>query len=293
VLLYHPDDLEVITAKRVDGLRYDLTPESQSACGYLSGIVRGVKCIERVIAGAIPDDRYGRRTQARAKHALIKLAGLLEESRRDDARSMLVLRRDNYWLGSVIRKCLAFRHKALFWNRGNMLDAPYADFHAIGLEVLGVAGNESMDELLAIFRSHFGLTREPPSSSNPPHVDTSEVLEDQEGKPVEITKQPEYNLTYAEYAALKRICRPSDLRIAAGRLGGYKKRGDLAGFAATIDQIREGKRLTVGGNRTGVREKKPRMGGYVTEVMTKALVGASCAMEVASRIFTFYTTGEL
>jgi hypothetical protein len=295
VFLYHPDDLKAIQSKqdRDRHQRHEVTPESQSACGYLSGLVKMKTCLERVLSGNVAAGRAGRKPRANARHILIEFAGLLEDSRLDDAESMRVLRRDEYWLGSVIRKCMAYAVRAVFWNHGKMLDCQRPDFYELGRATLGVTGKESMEELLEIFRSHFGLGLKPPSISNPPSEVASEVLEDQEIQPVLSAKKPEYALSWGEYTAVKRFVRPSQVRWAAGRLASYKKRGDLDGFLNTLHQIADGRRLTVGGNVSGRNEKKRRMGGFVSTVMTKALVGASCALEAASRVAQFMMTGEL
>jgi hypothetical protein len=188
--------------------------------------------------------------------------------------------------------CKAYARKALFWNRGNYLDVDLPDFHAHGLRVLGVSAGTSLDEVLAAFREYI----EPQISSNPPSEVASEVLEDQETLPCGIQKtssKPEYALSYDEYLSLKRIVRPSDLRLAAGRLAGYKKRGDIDGFLNTLHQISEGKRLSVGGNRTGYNGKKRRLGSFIGGVMSAALVGASSALEAAARVSEFLYTGSL
>jgi hypothetical protein len=239
------------------------------------------------------DDYNSRRKVARARYNLIWCVGMVVDAERDDGDKQQLIWNNGNWFLSMLVFVKRYARKALFWNRGNMGDADLPDFYAMGLKAMGLTGSESLEEIKEAARRFIWRCRQPKMTSNLPSEVACEVLEDQEIQPCLKQKARQYVLSWAEYAAVKRFVRPSQVRLAAGRLAGYKKRGDLDGFVDTLHQISEGKRLTVGGNRAGVNAKKRKLGGYVSMVMTKALVGASCALESASRVTQFMVTGEI
>ena len=286
--MFHDADIEKLAPNYREAAS-DKSQASQMVRGRYSGIQRKITCVIDCARGVVEHDHNGRRRYRQAARSMIYFAGLLADAKRDNEYMQDVLRRGDGWLSSVLRMCKAYARKALFWNRGNFLDTDLPDFYADGLKVLGVSEGATFEEVLSAFKRYI----EPQSISNPPIEVASETPVDQEVQPGLETKRKEYNLTREEYAAVKRIVRPSQLRLAAGRLGAYKKRGDIAGFSNTMHQIAEGRPLTVGGNRAGKNVAKQKMGGYASMVITNALVGASCAMEVASRLASFMLTGEI
>lgn len=288
-MFLHPDDLLKLAPNNGDWTPFDEVSR-QRLRGFLSGLQRKIKCVLDCAAGPEDGDRNWRRRQCNAADAIIYCIGLIEDAKRDDPRFQRFLRRGDGWLSSMLRMCKSYGRKALFWNRGNMLDAPLPDFKAIGMEALGLSGGESLAEVLEAARKHIAI--EPHTLSNPSPQQPEPALGTSEDRPVD-SKKPEYSLTYREYMAVKRLARRSELRLVAGRLADYKRRGDLDGFIHTLYGMMLGKRVSVGGNKSGVNERKRTYGKVGRVVMSNVLLASSSVMDALARVTDFMVTGEM
>lgn len=295
-MIFHPDDLErLLPTHRKRPLNLEVTTVGQRISGLFSGAQRKINCIRDVVSGTVPSDHNGRRRIAKARDSLIFFAGLLADARRDDSRSMSALRwEEQFWLGSFLRMCKAYSRKAIVFNRGNMQDLPQVDYYSEGCALLGLSGDETVDEVLSAIRAEFYPYIEPHITTEAPqeteaveHSDTPECRPGMGQK-----KKTTYHLTFSEFQAVKKLARPSDLRIAAGRLAGYKRRGDVAGFLNTLYSLRNGRLSTRGVSKTlnGPRQKFGSIGG---KVMSAVLLGSASILEATHKLHVFLSTGEM
>lgn len=295
---FHPDDLaKLMPSGNARSSVFEVTSIGQRICGLFSGTQRKINCILDVVSGTVPNDHNGRRRMAKAKESLIFFAGLIADSRIVDPDSMRILRSDErFWLGSFLRKCKDYSRYAIVFNHGKMQDTPQADYHAQGLALLGLSGSETLDEIIGAIRSEFFKYIEPfitPSNSatlqQVPTPHKSEVMPVGGQK-----KKTTYSLTFDEYAAVKRLVKSCDLRLIAGRLAGYKRRGDVAGFLNVLYSVKNG--VVFNTRRSGSRKTdghRSKFGEIGSKVMGSALATASSVMDATYKLHNFLATGEM
>lgn len=295
-MIFHPDDLErLLPTHGKRPLDFEVTTVGQRICGLFSGTQRKINCIRDVVSGVVPSDHNGRRRIAKARDSLIFFAGLLADARRDDPRSMSALRwEESFWLGSFLRMCKAYSRKAIVFNRGNMQDLPQVDYYREGCALLGLSGGETVDEVLTAIRAEFYPYIEPhittPATQETVAVECSDTSECRPAMGSKTKKQ--YHLTFNEYHAVKKLAKSSDLRIAAGRLAGYKRRGDIAGFLNTLYSMHSG-RLSTRGRAKNLNVGRQKFGSLGEKVMGAVLLGSSSILEATFKLHHFMVTGEM
>ena len=295
-MIFHPDDLErLLPTHGKRPLDFEVTTVGQRICGLFSGTQRKINCIRDVVSGTVPFDHNGRRRIAKARDSLLFFAGLLADARRDDPRSMTDLRwEESFWLGSLLRMCKAYSRKAIVFNRGNMQDLPQVDYHREGCALLGLSGGETVDEVLNAIRAEFYPYIEPhittPAAQETEAVERSDTSECRPGMGHKQKKQ--YHLTFSEFQAIKKLAKSSDLRIAAGRLSGYKRRGDVAGFLNTLYSMRSG-RLSTRGSAKNLNGGRQKFGSLGEKVMSSVLLGSASILEATFKLHQFMATGEM
>lgn len=282
------------------------TPVFQSRCGHISGHVRAWKGLMDVVTNTnMPEEsRLVKRRIDRARKAAIVLAGTIENSRKDDEYQMDRLKRGEGWLSSMVIKARQYLLKAYFWSYGELLDFPKArhfDPYTDGLQVLGLDGSESLDEILARLKDAFPPkaddffseeAHEPPYSPSGALVVTGDATSAvEEVKPTSRVRR--FVLAWEEYQALKMCCRPEELRRAAGRMAHYKQSGNAAGMYGLLQQLRYGRKLVVGGNKDGVNRKKQRDEGPAARIMCQIFGASKDIRQALGRIGDFMNTGEV
>lgn len=288
--MFHTDDLPYILPSMADAKTEGLRRrEQQLVRGRYSGVQRKIQCVVDCAGGNVATDHNGRRRYRKAAEALIYFTGLMVDARRDDAEMQRMLRRADGWLSSMLRMCKAYARKALYWNHGKFLDSKLPDFYAMGLAALSLDGSESFAEVLEAVQRFQGAYIEPHTNSKgaADGVDSGGVGD---GIKPRDSRKPRYDLSFAEYSAVKRLARPSELRRVAGRVAFYKRRGDVHGFLNTMYGLMAG-RVGHGGNKRGINTEKQRFGGIGTMLIGAVLVSSTSAVEAAGKAVSFLLDG--
>jgi hypothetical protein len=289
--MFHPDDAQYLAAGHA--AKQDAFPrhERQLVRGRYSGVQRKIQCIVDCAGGSVATDHNGRRRYRKAAEALIYFTGLMVDARRDDAEMQRMLRRADGWLSSMLRMCKAYSRKALYWNHGKFLDGKLPDFYAMGLAALSLDGSESFAEVIEAVQRFQGAYIEPHTNSKGA-ADGVDIGGFDDGIKPRDSRKPRYDLSFAEYSAVKRLARASELRRVAGRVAFYKRRGDVHGFLNTMYGLMAGQ-VGHGGNKRGVNTAKHRFGGIGSALIGSVLVSSVSAMDAAGKVASFLLDGVI
>jgi hypothetical protein len=289
--MFHPDDAQYLAAG--NAAKPDAFPrhERQLVRGRYSGVQRKIQCVVDCAGGNVATDHNGRRRYRKAAEALIYFTGLMVDARRDDAEMQRMLRRADGWLSSMLRMCKAYARKALYWNHGKFLDGKLPDFYAMGLAALSLDGSEPFAEVLEAVQRFQGAYIEPHTDSKGSSQSVDSGGFGDGIKPMD-SRKPRYELSFAEYSAVKRLARPSELRRVAGRVAFYKRRGDVHGFLNTMYGLMAGQ-VGHGGNKRGVNTAKHRFGGIGSALIGSVLVSSVSAMDAAGKVASFLLDGVI
>jgi hypothetical protein len=290
--VFHTDDLPYILPSMADAKTEGLRRrEQQLVRGRYSGVQRKIQCVVDCAGGSVATDHNGRRRYRKAAEALIYFTGLMVDARRDDAEMQRMLRRADGWLSSMLRMCKAYARKALYWNHGKFLDGKLPDFYAMGLAALSLDGSESFAEVIEAVQRFQGAYIEPHTNSkgSSQSVDSGGFGD---GIKPRDSRKPRYDLSFAEYSAVKRLARASELRRVAGRVAFYKRRGDVHGFLNTMYGLMAGQ-VGHGGNKRGINTAKHRFGGIGSALIGSVLVSSVSAMDAAGKVASFLLDGVI
>jgi hypothetical protein len=246
------------------------------------------------------DDYNGRRKAARARYNLIWCIGMVVDAERDDGEKQRLIWNNSNWFISMLVFVKRYARKALYWNHGNMRDAALSDFYAMGLEAMGLTGEESLEEIKEAARRFIWRCRQPQSISTPPDVVTPKATANEEIKPRNEKEEASRTGSKPERVLPDEVCRSvlryvsgDQGRLVLGRLAGYWRRGDVVGVANVFQQLADGKAFAVGSKRGLTRQNRPKVGSLIRSMVMGAVAGMATPLVVAKRLLEVAQTGEI